>query len=634
VTPTTDSSETPTSNSPEWTRPLPFRVRFLGRPGYLLQFAKLVVWGSPSDVLITRDGRLVTARGVLWKLVCQSTLAQPFASAAILICTPWYFVKQIMTRFALTDEPRDDPFVGFGRGKGSGGLVYWLALVNKSRRFGLFGLVHDNYFGMPLGVHTWPGSTAVLRLIRYRGLVCISAALLSVAIGISAVHGGHPWLALTIPLILCSCYFVFNIYVGVFEPLAWGVAALAVVASRSDLETTAGLLLGATIAIHPGVALLSAAIVSTVYIAHGDWTALTVTGLVGGLSSAWFLLPYLRSRDKLGRGKNINRAFQGMQLRWSRSAIYQALVYSAFLAATATSGAFDTASIIVLALPLAALIVNTKVRWIFSQYTVTNLMLVLGSLYAVESSSPLVWVAYLAVIYTPPPILFGSALGFGKGFDLTPIQFAGAGKRIRETFLALKAGRIAFEHDVFGSDFAYATAALTYLLSDLSIDILNPAYAEIGDSAIYERFVRSLSADSDPVTLERACQSAGVTHLVAFSPALRSTLDVRGLRPTATLSNLDLLPHVGAAPVELTIFEMGPPAEATPAHMKIVPNRASFPAQARREYALLLTAFRGWRAHQNGARVEILDAQPGMRIIAPEDGEMTLTYRYRHYFTP
>jgi hypothetical protein len=624
---------TPSTDGSQGTRPLPFRVRFLGKPGFLLQFAKLVVRGSASDILITRDGRLVTARGVLWELVRQSKLAQPFASAAILICTPWYFVTQIMGRFALTHESRDAPFVGFGRGKGAGGLVYWLTLVNKSRRFGLFGLVHDNYFGMPLGVHTWPGSTAVLRLFRYRGLICIAAALLSVAIGISAVHGGHPWLALTIPLILCSCYFVFNIYVGVFEPLAWGVGALAVVASRSDHATTAGLLLGLTLAIHPGVALLGAAAVTVVYVGHGDVTSLAITALAGGISSGWFLLPYLRSRDKLGRDQNINEAFQGTQLRWSRSAIYQALVSSVFLVAAVASGAFDTVSIIVLALPLAVLIVNTKVRWIFSQYTVTNFMLVLGAVYAVESTSPVVWLAFLAVIYTPPLTLIGSALDFGKGFDLTPIQFGAAGERMRETFLALNAGRVAFEHDVFGSDFAYAIAALTYLLSDLPIDLLNSAYAEIGDSAIYERYVRSLSADSDPAMLERVCRIAGVTHLVAFSPALRSTLEARGLRPTVTLSELDLLPSVDAAPMELTIFEIGSPADATPAQMRIAPNRASFPAQARAEYALLLTAFRGWRAHQNGARVEILDAKPGMRIIAPEDGEITLTYRYRHYFT-
>ncbi len=622
------------ADGPERARPRPFRVRFLANPSYVVHFAKLVAAGSSGHPLVMRDGRVVSAREVLWRLARQSTLAQPVASLLILASTPWYLVSQVIGRFLLAKESRDDPFVGFGCGKGSGGLVYWLTLVNKSRRYGSLGLAHDTYFGMPLGVHTWPGATAVLRLVRYRGLIAVSAALLSAAVGTAAARAGHPLLGLTIPLLLCSCYFAFNVYLGVFETLAWGLAALAIVAAWSHIGVVAGLLLGATLVVHPGVALLAGSVVGIGVAGRADARELVEIVVAGALSCGWFLVPYVRSRDKLGRGTIINEEFGGTQLRWTRANVYQGLVYSALLGAAASTGAFGVDAMLQLALPLVVLLVNARIRWVFSEYTVTNFMLVLGGLYAVESASPLVWLAYLAVVYTPPTVLVGSACGFGKGFDLTPVRFGVTGTRIREAFLGLQAGRVAFEHDVFGSEISYATAALTYLLSDLPVDLLNAGYAEIGDSSIFERYVRPLSAGSEPAALEHACRSAGVTHLVVFSPALASTLEVRGLRRVVTLTKLELSPRVGAAVLELAIFDLGSSPDTSPGQLTIVPNRVTFPAHAGREYALRLTAFPGWRAYQHRTRLEILDARPGMRVIVPGDGEVTLVYRYRHYFTP
>ena len=68
--------------------------------------------------------------------------------------------------------------------------------------------------------------------------------------------------------------------------------------------------------------------------------------------------------------------------------------------------------------------------------------------------------------------------------------------------------------------------------------------------------------------------------------------------------------------------------------VEVTPNRIIFAGKAGQGFYLPYTAFVGWRAFENGRRISIEDANPGMVVTPLSDGPVTLLYRFRHYFTP
>src|SRR5215212_4868848 len=110
----------------------------------------------------------------------MASIAQPVLSVLIIVRLPYYIVREVVQVLIVTKEQRDDEIIGFGSDKGVSGAIYWLYLANKSARYGLFGLAHDSYAGIPLGLHGWPLATFLLQKLGFRRFVYASAGLAAV----------------------------------------------------------------------------------------------------------------------------------------------------------------------------------------------------------------------------------------------------------------------------------------------------------------------------------------------------------------------------------------------------------------------------------------------------------------------
>jgi len=72
---------------------------------------------------------------------------------------------------------------------------------------------------------------------------------------------------------------------------------------------------------------------------------------------------------------------------------------------------------------------------------------------------------------------------------------------------------------------------------------------------------------------------------------------------------------------------IGPPTK-----VQILRNEIRLDAKAGQSYLLRHSSFHGWRAYQNGKRLSIVDAQPGMIVRGECDGEIVLPYSCWHYW--
>jgi len=609
---------------------LPFRLRLLTHPRYWRGLLFVGGKGRADRRLLDPAGNLLTARAlaanIFWPLI------QPLLALGNLVLLPWYTVTQVVGRFALAREDRDDEFVGFGAGKGSGGLVYWNALARQARRAGPFGIAHESHYGAPLSVHSWPLALIALERLGFRRLVGLSALLVVAALVWLSRASGHPATAWLAPIVLLSPYALFNVSVATWEVLAWGFVGLAQTAFIVGHPIAAGVLIGAAVTAHPGTAALGAvAVAALVTGGFGSLPALIAFGLAVAVASSWFVVPYWRSRDRLGRGPMINAVWE-YSYRWTRPRAYQGVLYFLFAVATIVFGGWTFAPFVML--PLAALWYNVKRNWVFSAYTVNNFMLLTGALALVLHPAILPIVLYLLVVFSSGDIIWPNA-NARWGFDLTPVKLGDARTRIRSAFATLSSGRTAFElgrRDHKWNDLA----AISYVLADTGRELLNTAYVEIGDHALYEKYARHFHAEATAEEVRAACVGTGTRYVVAFTDEFAALLQQCGATMRAHVDDLSLSPEPAMPPTRFSIFEM-PWATSLvepPASLEQSRNRMRFAARAGESYLLKYTAFRGWRATQGGKPLPIGDAKPGMLIRAPENGDVELRYSYRNYFRP
>ena len=205
--------------------------------------------------------------------------------------------------------------MGFGEGRATGGLVYWYTLTQKAARYGLFGIVHDTYLGNPLSVHSWPLAIAFLGKLGYRKYIYLSHRRCCpsdcCALSISA---GNPGIALLIPIVILSTYYINNLYIGTWEPLAWSFGLLAMAAFLNQMPVLAGIFIAATLLTHPGVCELTVASIVVFGITQSGallvFPKLLMAGGVAAGLTVWFLIPYFRSGNKLGRDAIIRGVFR------------------------------------------------------------------------------------------------------------------------------------------------------------------------------------------------------------------------------------------------------------------------------------------------------------------------------------
>lgn len=617
---------------------MPLTRRALRKPAYILMLVILACLHGAKTQMVREDGTSTALDEMARRAMANSRrllFIQPLLALVIIARSPLYCIRQVGRNFALARDGRD-PIVGSGRGKGAGGLVYWYTLTLKARRFGLLGLAHDSYMGMPLSIHSWPLAIVLLQQLRFRAYALVSAGLLAAALVWSAIVNAQTWALLLVPLLLSSTWFVFNVYVGTWEVLAWGLGGAALAAQLVGHPVYAGVLLALVVLAHPGVAALVGVSIAAYGITSSDWFYSTAVPLILGLiGSAWFVIPYLRCRRKMGRGKVINFETHPLGVRWPPYAVYQLAGYSLFVAAMVSTADLAVGEFLLLALPLFVLIIDRQLYWYFSQYTLMNYMLVVGALILCSGLTLLPAVVFVFMINSSPVVLFSADLHSARNFDLTPVRLHGADE-VRELFGGTSDGRIAFESQGMLNKFRSEIAALTFMLAEDEVDLLNTSYAELGDPVIYSQLVAAIDMRSEESALEVACRRAGVRYFAALTQESADAARARRYRERGRVSGLRLSPYPTGEETTVVLFELPWDVCITSpsAPCKVGRNEVVLNAVSGVRYVVALTALPGWRAFQNERPIQLMDAEPGISLTPSADGQVELRYRYRYYFMP
>jgi len=607
---------------------LPFNTDLLSLPHFWKSLFLYIFSGLKNPCLITPRGKLLPPwRGVLHVLA----YLYPIFAFLTILHRPIYIYRQVIKNFILSHEKPEDKFIGFGGGKGSGGLIYWYISVIKSKKFGFFGNATDSYWGFPLSIHTWPIAGFTLRALGFRKLVYFSAILLAVGLSWICIISGYYWMTVLIPLILFSTYYIINIYVSTLEILAWGFGLVAFAATYANQPVIAGIFFALILLSHPGVAFLSLMPMTMLVLSTQSLLNLFIIGGISFITTIWWLIPYWRSRHNLNRSKMINLWKQ--VFHWNNETSYQFLIYSAFTIAAALSNKAPTAILLAHLFPIFILYINTKVKWIFSKYTVYNFMLFTGTVYLCMHPDPFSILLFLMAIYTNSDLLWRS--GSFWGFDLSPITIGKTEKRIKERFNELQDQRVGMEMKPNRNFIGWGIIApLTYLLADTKIDFMTSAYLEIGNFNLFEKYIVHMNNNSTPEDFKNACQESGTHYMIAITDEFRHTLRQQDYKELFTLNDLNIRAIPGASPISITVFEL--PWKTTyivpDTNIQISPNMIQFDAQKDQQYLLRFTAFKGWHAFQNEKRIPIIDAKPGMLIYSKNDCEITLKYSLIHYW--
>ena len=583
---------------------------------------------SAGVVVLGRDGRTVSPGQAIGDAfdrlpLAARILAQPLLSLVIVLRSPRHLVRDLIVRFA-GGADHDDPVVGHGRGKGSGGLVYWLSLVQSARRFGVFGLDHRQYFGVPLSVHSWPAALALLRYAGYRLFTLISIGLVVAAL---AAVGSTTAVAVLVPaIVLTSTYLSFNIYVGTWELLSWGLGLVGIVSS--GVWPVGGGALGLAILAHPGAgALLAPVFVVYAVARHGVIdAALGVT--MAAVCSAWFVVPYLRTRTRLLRLQWTKEAARQVSV-WSLGTVYQlagALVGPLIVLVQPRVPVTDL--LLFLVYPCVVFYVNTAIAWYFSQYTITNLMLVSFACYCALHPSVALMVWLVLFVNTSPAALFPGC-DRTRNFDLTPVRLGRGRKAILELFSNVH-GKIGFETSGIGNDpYRYEIAALTYVLAATETELLNGGYAELGDPDVFKSVTRRLNGAVPRAEFEEACRCGFVSTIAVFSDGFRAQCRSRGYPVVGELSGLQLSPYPAQGePVTVTLFAVRDAGHQDNLWSVVGRNLIRAHAGVR----LPLTPFVGWGIEEPAEGGRLIDCTPGMAAEAPGADAVLLRYRYRNYF--
>lgn len=610
---------------------LPLKRNFILKPQYWLCVLAMFFIHSERKYFIGSGGDIKEFYGFLAR---ATFIVQPLITIGIILRLPYYTVKQVVRHFMLTPEKKEDEIVGFGQGKAVNGIIYWLTITKKAKRYGVFGLAQDTYMGQPLGIHNWPLAVSLLEKFGFRRYIYVSVILFAIGFGWLCLSTGHHNVMWLMPLIFLSPYFFLNISSGTWEPLAWGLAALSFAAFNAHLAIFSAIFLALILLTHPGVTFLTCILL-------GVFTIIDQRPLIDPMFvyflftvlSVWWLIPYRKASSKLGRDCIINK-FWSNSLKWGLPSLYQAGIFLLFLCTALITGTNKILACLLI-LPLIFLYYNTKIKWVFSGYTMTNFMLFTGALYLAIQPTLLAVIAYLLVIYTSNSMLWLCPGESIWGFDLTPVTFNKKRHQVLEAFKKIRDGRVAFEMSKNRDDTWDVLASLGYILSDTGLELFNVGYAEIGDHHIFEKHCQYFNLEANQEQFETACQSAGIQYFVSFSSDFSKELSRRGYDCVVSLENVCLSPLPNAAPITLTIFKLPwtaaviEPATA----IEVTPNSIRFQAKQGERYLLKYSAFKGWHARQGQDRLVIEDANPGMLIQSLRDGEVELKYSLFNYYS-
>lgn len=560
------------------------------------------------------------------------------------ILTPLFLLNEFIKNFLLTKTKKDDELMGFGGGIGFTGLIYVLTKSKMAKRYGLFGIAHNDYMGYPVTLQRGFFDLWIFNISGFRKTVLLSIILSALALlwlnpGIDTLL-----FAAIIVVAFLSPYFIEEIYLGVLEVFSWPLFMLTFAAYYSGNIMLASIFFALLIFSHAGIGLLCCLSIST-YVAvnllyglppTGALLDYIVFGLLTTIITTPHLLPFIRSRSKFSRNELINKAYAGSY--WSKRPILQAATYSIFIASAFIYTPITPLHYVLL-LPLLALVFNTTIKWLFSAYTVDMFIWTTGIIFMLLNPRIETIIPYVYVIYTSPSILVNRMHGSSRyGFSLKPVTLGEKRKELLALFSKVEHGnRIALEGGTLKKQYAYHyNPLMSYLLVDEDVELLNGHGPEFVEPSIYWDIVQYLDSSSPKEKIEEALNRGGASYIVAYDEKFKENLLAFGFNEIGSVDCKKISLRGDAPGPVVTLFKA--PFEAATIEPKtklsIVPNEIRFTAKKDSTYILKYSYLLGWKAFQDKKELLIGDAHPGMIIRAPEDGEIVLQYRYRYYWVP
>lgn len=576
-----------------------------------------------------------------FKIVIKS-LFTPFI---IVLSTPVFFVKEILPNFILQKEDKNDPNIGWGLFKKmSSSMAFW-GRAKMAEKYGVFGINYKDYMGIPISLHRSPLDIFFLIKLGFKRYVYLSIVLITISCFQISLYTGNYFVLLVLPFIFCSTYFIKSIVVSHLEFLAWGFFSLAIAFYISNQIILSGVFLALCILTHISIGILGSfciftfslfEMVFTQSIIPTLWNFL-VCSLITGLLSIIFLGPFLMNRHKLSRTELLNTMY-GWKPIFIMKYIYQGIIYGLFVVSLFLClpvSPFHFVTII----PLLMLYYNSKIQWIFSEYTIELAMLFIGLLIILMYPHPLTIVVYLFLIYTSPKFLVGPYYRVTEfKIPITPITLGHTREKIINLFKALPVdSRVALESgNRIKNAYAFEyNCLLSYVLVNESIELVNGYGPEMVESSIYFNIDQYLHENATQEQVRSALVNSGAHYIAVYSENFKNLLESWGynLINIVDCRELELNDLINGPSIYLLNAPYTADIIAPHANLIFSPNQIQFYANAAKtRYFIKYNYYSGWRAYQNGKQIMIEDAKPGMFIQSDDASWIELRYRYINYW--
>lgn len=587
------------------------------------------------------DDLQVNSRSMLIKSLLDMLLLFT-APIVIFFRTPIYIWNELIKNFIFFKKKKEeDEILGFG----AFGLLYFITRSKMAKKFGIAGIAHDDYMGTPVMLHRGPIEMLLQNKIGYPKLIVLSMFLMAFAFTGFAVHTNNYYCLILLPFIFSSTYFVDHIFGGVPEPLSWAFFSLVLLFYiKGNILIAAifftllvithvliGALLGSIIIMDILLDLIENGLsVGTIY-----WAVLLFS--LTFLLSSWFIIPFVKNKGKLARNKLIDKHY-GMSYKWTRQSLTQVVLYSAFIASNFIVFPENLGNYLLI-IPLIALYVNVKLKWIFSEQTVCMFMLVMGFIAITSNPSIIPAILYLFLINTSPE-LHVPFLERAKryGFSLEPLIFESKKKyEILKLFSTLpESSRVVLEGGKIKETTAYLNnLLLSCVMIDSDIELLNGYSPDFVEASIYLDMVQFLNRNISYEKLKTILIKSGSGFIAVYDDRFKEKLDEFNFKFLGSVDCRDIRWVKNREGFTISLFEA--PFEVKriepETQLMLDSNKIVFNAKKGVQYFIKYSFYTGWRATQNGKVIDVIDGNPGMIINAKEDGAVILKYNYIYYLT-
>lgn len=572
------------------------------------------VMGAGEIYLLTRDGKMILTS--VW-----TAAVDLFRKAVVLPL--FMLVKTFVDLFRLWRHPEKGEILSFKDEPND--LTAHLVKARWIKENGVFGVAFDSFLGNPYTLYYPPLSYLLLGGLGAVGYLTAEFVLFGAAASLHALWTGNPYWLVLVPFLLSSWFFRLNtISIGRVDVLGWGFVLLSLASYQQGLYPITILSLSGAVLTHTTVAFLGGAALFLLAIAQGAvFPQFFVTCGVAALLTYFWWVPFLKNRGKFGFHRiwgNIpfwNLVWHVYEKPMRNIILFLLLIYL---------GSDFSPEWLLMGIPLAVYASGYfRKKYVFHAACLDGAVLTFGTfaLLAHPTSWNAAWFLVLINwldLQTDPgvnPILKKDVREFiGEIFKNVP-----DGSRV-----AMECHPLNYWEDSLRWGWSVNCANSgnrVHLLSGVGFDQVDPQL-----SLDFETRINPSTQKED---LQDLLTRAGCNYVLAYTAAFGERLVRDGYRKVgeAPCRNLGLVEGR-----KWELFQTPRPTHLIEpsTEYEIRENALVFRSEENREYHVKVCYYPGWKAVQNGYCLDIEDGRPGMRVRSRENGWVTLTYKFDHFF--